>query len=43
MEKLTEKQVRASFVNASKGEVQRINLPDLGALDWDRLDLLGRI
>jgi len=41
VEPLTEKQVRASFVNASKGEVQRINLPDLAVLDWDRLDLLG--
>jgi hypothetical protein len=41
MDPLTETQVRASFVNASKGEVQRLNLPALAVLDWDRLDLLG--
>ncbi|MGN6128836.1 MAG: FBP domain-containing protein [Nocardioidaceae bacterium] len=42
MESLTETEVRASFVNATKGEVARINLPpDLDQQPWDELDLLG--
>ena len=42
MEPLTEHQVRASFVNASKGEVQRLNLPpDLDQLAWDQREFLG--
>jgi len=41
MHPLTEKQIRASFVNASRREAAQAALPDLGALDWDRLDYLG--
>ena len=41
MNPLTEKQIRASFVNASKREATQATLPDLDSLDWDRLDYLG--
>ena len=36
------KEIRGSFVNATKGEAQRINLPDdLDEQPWDQLDFLG--
>jgi hypothetical protein len=39
---LTEQQIRASFVNCSKGEAGRAAVPrDLPALPWDDLDFLG--
>ncbi|PJI94188.1 FBP domain-containing protein [Luteimicrobium subarcticum] len=38
---LTERQIRTSFVNTSKREASQAVLPDLDALDWDRLDYLG--
>ncbi|MBF0689598.1 MAG: FBP domain-containing protein [Cellulomonas sp.] len=38
---LTEKQLRTSFVNASRREANDATLPDLSALDWDRLEYLG--
>lgn len=38
---LTEKQIRASLVNASRREANDATLPDLATLDWDRLDYLG--
>ncbi len=42
MDRLTERQVRASFVNATKGETARMNLPpDLDEQPWGDLDLLG--
>ncbi|MFH8406768.1 FBP domain-containing protein [Streptomyces sp. NPDC018019] len=42
MDPLAEKDIRASFVNCSKGEASRINLPvGLGALPWGDLDFLG--
>ncbi|MGN8244526.1 FBP domain-containing protein [Cellulomonas soli] len=41
MNTLTEKQIRASFVNASRREATQATLPDLDALRWDRLDYLG--
>lgn len=41
MHPLTEKQIRASFVNASKREAADATLPDLDAIDWERLDYLG--
>lgn len=42
MERITEAEVRASFVNATKGEVARMNLPpDLDQQPWSELDLLG--
>lgn len=42
MDALTDGEVRASFVNCTKGEAQRISLP--GSLDevfWEHLDFLG--
>ncbi|MFB9387825.1 FBP domain-containing protein [Streptomyces coeruleoprunus] len=42
MEPLTEKQIRASFVNCTKGEAARLKLPaDFGELPWEDLDFLG--
>ncbi|MEU2348930.1 FBP domain-containing protein [Modestobacter sp. NPDC049651] len=41
MNPLTDKQIRASFVNASRRETTDATLPDLTELDWDRLDYLG--
>ena len=39
---LTEKDIRSSFVNASRREVGDLTLPsDLDILDWERLDFLG--
>jgi hypothetical protein len=38
---LTEKQIRTSFVNASKREANQAALPDLDAVEWDRIDYLG--
>lgn len=38
---LTEKQIRACFVNTSRREAAQATLPDLGALDWERLEYLG--
>jgi FBP C-terminal treble-clef zinc-finger len=42
MEPLEEKDIRACFVNCSKGEAKRINLPrPLSSLLWADLDFLG--
>lgn len=41
MHPLTEKQLRSSFVNASRRETTDATLPDLSSLEWDRLDYLG--
>ncbi|RSN40396.1 FBP domain-containing protein [Actinomadura sp. WAC 06369] len=42
MKPLTEHDVRRSFVNCSKGEAKRLNLPkDFAELPWDDLDFLG--
>lgn len=42
MTPLSEPQIRASFVNCSKGEAKRLNIPrDLGQRPWDDLDYLG--
>ncbi|MFI0213031.1 FBP domain-containing protein [Streptomyces lydicus] len=42
MDPVGEKAIRASFVNCSKGEASRINLPvGLGDLPWEGLDFLG--
>lgn len=38
---LTEQQIRASFVNASRREAAQAALPDLAALAWNELDYLG--
>ncbi|RHA40757.1 FBP domain-containing protein [Cellulomonas rhizosphaerae] len=44
MNPLTEKQIRASFVNCSRREAAEVTLPtDLATLRWDRLDYLGWI
>ncbi|GAA2713279.1 MULTISPECIES: FBP domain-containing protein [Streptomyces] len=42
MEPLGDHAIRASFVNCSKGEARRINLPrGLAELPWEDLDFLG--
>ena len=42
MDPLDEPQIRASFVNCSRGEAKRINLPrELGDVPWADLDFLG--
>lgn len=42
MDPLDEQQIRASFINCSKGEARRLNLPrDLADLPWSDLDFLG--
>jgi hypothetical protein len=41
MNPMTEKQLRSSFVNASKREAAQAALPDLSALPWADLDYLG--
>ncbi|SEE53967.1 FBP domain-containing protein [Jiangella alba] len=42
MRPVIEKDIRRSFVNCSKGEAQRLNLPrDLADQPWDDLDFLG--
>jgi hypothetical protein len=42
MMSLTEPEIRASFVNCSKGETKRMTLPrDLAEQPWEDLDFLG--
>ncbi|MFC4591005.1 FBP domain-containing protein [Sphaerisporangium corydalis] len=42
MRPVTERDIRSSFVNCSKGETQRLNLPrDLADHPWEDLDFLG--
>jgi hypothetical protein len=42
MKPVTEQDIRASFVNCSKGEAKRLAVPrDLGERPWDSLDFLG--
>ncbi len=42
MKPLTESEIRASFVNCSKGEAKRLNVPrDLSDRPWEDLDYLG--
>lgn len=42
MEPLTEREIRASFVNCSKGDAKRLSVPtDLPDRPWDDLDFLG--
>jgi hypothetical protein len=42
MQPLAERDIRRSFVNCSKGEAERANLPvDLAGLPWADLDFLG--
>ena len=42
MEPVTEREIRASFVNCGKGEAKRLPVPgDLAERPWDDLDFLG--
>ncbi|MFI8364132.1 FBP domain-containing protein [Streptomyces sp. NPDC085612] len=42
MEPLSEKKIRTSFVNCTKGEAARLRLPlDFAATPWEDLDFLG--
>jgi hypothetical protein len=42
MKPLTEQEIRASFVNCSKGEAKRLSVPhDLADRPWDDLDFFG--
>ena len=42
MEPLTEKEIRAAFVNCTKGEAKRLSVPrDLAERPWEDLDYLG--
>lgn len=42
MESITEKEIRSSFVNCSKGDAKRLNVPrDFADTQWDQLDFLG--
>lgn len=42
MEPITDAQIRASFINCSKGEAKRLYVPrDLDAQPWEDLDFLG--
>lgn len=42
MEPVTEREIRASFVNCSKGDAKRLAVPaDLATRPWDELDFLG--
>ena len=42
MQKLTAQQVRSSFINASRSEAAKLNLPkNFDTLDWESLDFLG--
>lgn len=42
MRPVTERDIRASFVNCTKGEAQRLTVPkDLARRPWDDLDFLG--
>ncbi|HEY6496127.1 MAG TPA: FBP domain-containing protein [Trebonia sp.] len=42
MNPLTEPEIRAAFVNCTKGEARRLNVPrELAALPWEDLDFLG--
>ncbi|MFI6374211.1 FBP domain-containing protein [Streptomyces sp. NPDC050546] len=42
MKPLTEKDIRTSFINCSKGEAKRLAVPrDLAERPWDDLDFLG--
>lgn len=41
MHPLTEAQLRASFVNATRREAAQATVPVLDACDWDQLDYLG--
>ncbi|GAA2854302.1 FBP domain-containing protein [Paenarthrobacter ilicis] len=42
MQKITAQQIRSSFINASRSEAAKLNLPTtFDTLDWDNLEFLG--
>lgn len=41
MQELTEATIRSSFINCSKGEAKRLNLPSLKEQNWDDLIFLS--
>lgn len=41
MQPVTADQIRASFVNGTKGEAKRLRLPSLEGVNWDDLDFFG--
>ncbi|MFF2198578.1 FBP domain-containing protein, partial [Streptomyces sp. NPDC058157] len=42
MKPLTEQEIRAAFVNCTKGEAKRLTVPhDLADRPWEHLDYLG--
>ncbi|WP_416418797.1 FBP domain-containing protein [Paenarthrobacter aromaticivorans] len=42
MQKITAQQIRSSFINASRSEAAKLNLPrDFETIDWDHLEFLG--
>jgi hypothetical protein len=42
MQQITAQQIRSSFINASRSEASKLNLPtEFDALEWDSLDFLG--
>ncbi|OZE06925.1 hypothetical protein CH249_19990 [Rhodococcus sp. 05-2255-3B1] len=42
MERISERDIRSSFVNSSKGDAGRLTLPEMfDAVPWDDLDFLG--
>ena len=42
MQQITPQQIRSSFINASRSEAAKLNLPkEFNALEWDSLDFLG--
>jgi len=42
MQQITPQQIRSSFINASRSEAAKLNLPqEFDALEWESLDFLG--
>jgi hypothetical protein len=42
MQKITAQQIRSSFINASRSEAAKLNLPrNFESIDWDSLEFLG--
>lgn len=42
LEKISDREIRSSFINASRSETAKLNLPpDFDALDWGNLEFLG--
>lgn len=42
MQKISDRDIRSSFINATRSETGKLNLPaNFESLDWDKLDFLG--